>query len=454
MNILSNSLAARLTRRVLAIVALSFVSLLLILKVQYAMERDSLRDRALLAQAADIAAHISFAESGRPELSLPPSLDEAYDRPDRQYVFVLLDDAGRVLAGSHDFNSPLSVLPGDGDDPYFAFVDLAGRGTYYGVTAPVPGASPPLFVQVAQGSIHPDVLADSLVAEFLEQSWAFLLVLAVLIVAVTVWTVHQSLSPLTRLSAAARGIGPGSLDLRLPVGGLPEEMVPLVGAVNAALARIERGYAREREFTANAAHELRTPLAVLKAHIETLSGLDEVPQLVEELDGIERLVSQLLWLAQADALELMPGETADLREVATGVARLLGPRAVGEGRSLELTGAEAGSLVVRGNSDFLALALRNLVENALAHTPHGGTVEIRLRGGRVDVVDEGPGVTPGDERRIFERFVRLQPHAYGGAGLGLSIAARIAEVHGGRIEVAREPGRGASFSLILPPGDA
>lgn len=450
----SNSLAARLTRRMLAIIALGFVSLLLILKVQYAMERDSLRDRALLAQAADIAAHISFAESGRPVLSLPPSLDNAYDRPDRQYVFALLDGAGHVLAASHDFTSPLAALPGAGDDPYFAFADLAGRGTYYGVTAPVPGATPPLFLQVAQGSIHPDVLADSLVAEFLEQSWAFLLVLAVLIVAVTIWTVRQSVAPLTRLSALARGIGPGSLDRRLPEEELPDEIVPLVGAVNAALARIERGYAREREFTANAAHELRTPLAVLKAHLETLSGIDEVSQLVEELGGIERLVSQLLWLAQADALEARQGETADLREVATGIARLLGPQAVGAGKSLELTGAEAGSLVVRGNNDFLALALRNLVENALAHTPHGGTVEIRLGGGRIDVVDEGPGVAPGDARRIFERFVRTRPHAYGGAGLGLSIAARVAEVYGGRIEVAREPGRGAAFSLIVPPGDA
>ncbi len=453
MNILSNSLAARLTRRMLAIVALGFVLLLVILNVQYAMERDSLRDRALLAQAADIATHLSFAEDGAPVLSLPDALGEAYDRPDRQYMFALLDGTGRVLDASHGLASPLAPLPGAGDDAYFAFADLSGRGDYYGVTTPVPNTSPPLYLQVAQGSIHPDVLADSLAAEFLEQSWMFLLVLAALLAAVTVWTVRQSLAPLTRLSALARRIGPGSLDRRLPQGGLPEEIVPLVGAVNAALARIEQGYAREREFTANAAHELRTPLAVLKAHIETLSALDEVPQLVEELDGIERLVAQLLWLAQADALELRPDEWAGLQDVALDVTRLLAPVAVRAGKSLELTGAEDGPVRVRGNAGFLALALRNLVENALAHSPPGGTVEVRLRrGGRIDVIDEGPGVAPGDEARIFERFVRLQPHAYGGAGLGLSIARRIAEVHGGRIEVAREPGRGAAFSLVLPSG--
>lgn len=446
----AGSLSARLTRRMLAIVALGFVLMLVILSVQYALERDSLRDRTLLAQAADIARYVSPGPDGTPLISLPAPLAEAYGRPDRQYVFVLLDGEGAVVEASHDLTAPLAPLPAPEADPYFAYTDLAGRGTYFGVTAPVPGVSPPHFLQVAQGSIHPDVLADSVVAEFLEQSWAFLLVLAILIVAVTVWTVRQSLSPLTRLSALARAIGPGSLDRRLPEGDLPAELRPLVAAVNAALTRIEQGYAREREFTANAAHELRTPLAVLKAHVETLSGLDEVPQLVDELNDMERLVTQLLWLAHADALVLRPDERADLRQVAIGVAGLLAPKAVKAGKSIEVTGSEA-PLAVHGNSDFLSLALRNLVENALVHTPEGGVVELRLGPEAcITVIDDGPGVAPGDEARIFERFVRARPHAYDGAGLGLSIAARIAAIHGGRIAVAREPGRGAAFSLILP----
>jgi signal transduction histidine kinase len=446
----SNSLSARLTRRMLAIVAMSFVLLLVILKVQYAMERDSLRDRALLAQASDIAMHVSHTSGGTPVLSLPPSLAEAYNRPDRQYVFVLLDADERVIASSHGIGAPLAPLPGPQGDPYFSFADLTGRGNYYGVTAPVAGSSPPLFLQVAQGSIHPDVLADSLVAEFLEQSWAFLLVLVMLIVAVTIWTVHQSLLPLVRLSSLARAIGPASLDRRLPVQDLPGELLPMVQAINAALARIEVGYSREREFTANAAHELRTPLAVLRAHVETLTDLDEVPQLVEELEGIERLVSQLLWLARADALELRPDERADLREVVLGVTNLLAPRAVRDGKTLEFVSERAGPLIVHGNSDFLALAVRNLVENALSYSPRAAAVEIRLGGdGCLTVVDDGPGVAPGDETRIFERFFRAGSRVYEGAGLGLAIAARIAEIHGGRIDVSREPGRGAAFSLIL-----
>lgn len=445
----SPSLTARLTRRVLTIVAASFFLLLAILEIQYLFERDSLRDRALAAQAADVAAHISIAADGGLRVALPEALEEGYNRPDRQYTYVILDREGRVLAGSHDIAAPLAPVPAQGEDPYFTYIDFTGRGSYYGITVPLPG-TPPLYLQVAQGSVHPDVLADSLVEEFLEQSWAFLLVLALGIVAVTIWTVRQSLAPVRRLSFQARNIGPASLDRRLPEEDIPSEIVPLVQAVNSSLQRIEAGYRREREFTANAAHELRTPLAVLKANIETISSLDEVPQLIAELGDIERLVSQLLRLAQVDNLALRPGEEADLHGVALSVAQQLGPQALAAGKSIELTG-EGGSVPVRGNGDFLALALRNLVENALAHAPRGTNVEIRVGAdASLAVIDSGPGVPPADAARIFERFVRIKPGAYNGVGLGLSIAQRIATVHGGDIDVGREPGRGAVFTLRLP----
>ncbi|PKP68170.1 MAG: two-component sensor histidine kinase [Alphaproteobacteria bacterium HGW-Alphaproteobacteria-5] len=449
-NLVSPSLTARLTRRMLTIVAASFLLLLAILEVQYLFERDSLRDRALAAQAADLAAHVNIGPDGRLRVDLPDALDEGYSRPDRQYIYLILDAEGRVLVGSHDIGAPLAPVPAPGEDPYFSHIDFAGRGSYYGITVRLAGSQPPLYLQVAQGSVHPDVLADSLVEEFLEESWVFLLVLALCIVAVTVWTVRQSLAPVRRLSFLARNIGPASLDRRLPEEDIPSEIVPLVQAVNGSLQRIEAGYRREREFTANAAHELRTPLAVLKANIETISSLDEVPQLIEELGDIERLVSQLLRLAQVDNLVLRPGEEADLHEVALSVAQQLSPAALAAGRSIELTG-ERGSVPVRGNSDFLALALRNLVENALVHSPRDTTVEVRVGAdASLAVIDNGPGVPNADAVRIFERFVRIKPGAYNGAGLGLSIAQRIAAVHGGGIDVGREPGRGAVFTLRLP----
>ncbi|PKQ07190.1 MAG: hypothetical protein CVT72_04090 [Alphaproteobacteria bacterium HGW-Alphaproteobacteria-11] len=454
MNLFSASLTARLTRRMLAILIAGFALLLVILTVQYETERDLLRDRSLRAQAGDLAAHIVPQADGVPAVVLPETLAAPYARADRAFVWLLLDAEGRVVASSHGQAEPLAPLPAAGGDPYFRRPDLDGYGDHIGATVTLEGFSPPFFLQVAQGEAHRDVLQDSIIEEFLERSWMWLLFVFAAATGVTLWTVRQSLSSLTRVSTQARAIGPGSLDRRLPKAGLPEEVRPLVDAVNGALDRIESGYAREREFTANAAHELRTPLAVLRVHVETLTDMDEVPEIIEELGGIERLVSQLLWLARADALELHSDEAADLCAVARGVTEQLAPPAARMGKSLALTGAEESSPPVRGNADFLALALRNLVENALAHTPRGGTVEVRFAGpGRIDVIDDGPGVRSGDEARIFERFVRARPQAYEGAGLGLSIAARIAEVHGGRIGVAREPGGGASFSLILPLRD-
>ena len=445
----SASLEARLTRRMIGIVALAFMLLLVILKVQYEAERDSLRDRSLLAQAADLASHVTLAEGGV-TLSLPANLGDAYSRPDRQFIFLIVDGEGRVLASSHGQKRPIAPLPEPGGDPYFSLPDLDGRGGYYGVTSPLGnGHELPLFIQVAQGALHDDVLADSVVEEFLEQSWPLLLLLGIGILSVTVWTVRQSLSPVTSLSQLARRIGPGNLGMRLPEDDLPAEILPLVQAVNRSLGRIEEGYSRERDFTANAAHELRTPLAVLKAHVETMSGLEDVPALIEELNGVERLVGQLLRLSQADNLVLRLDERADLAAVAKGVAEQLAPLALREGKSISL--AEGGPLPVHGNADFLSLAIRNLVENALAHTPRGEAVEIRMGpGARVSVIDRGPGVAPEDEERIFERFYRAPAEGGKGAGLGLAIAKRIAVIHGGGIETGRETGKGAVFTLYLP----
>lgn len=445
---LGSSLTARLTRRVLVIVTVSFLLLLAILKIQYLIERDSLRDSTLQMQAYDIAVRTSVDGQGKPHVELPEALQAAYARPGRPYLYLILDRNERVLASSHDVGAALAPIPRSGDDAYFRNIDLRNDTAYYGITVPLEGT--PLYVQVAQGAAHADVLEDSLIEEFLEHSWPFLLALALGISAVTVWTVRQSLSPVRRLSFMARNIGPASLDRRLPEDNLPAEITPLVHAVNTSLQRIESGYRREREFTANAAHELRTPLAVLKANIETLSSLEEVPQLIDELADIERLVTQLLRLAQVDNLVLRPGEEADLHAVALAVAQQLAPAALAEGKSIELTGEE-GPVLVRGHADFLALALRNLVENALAHTPRGAGAEIRVGADRsLAVIDEGPGVPAADALRIFERFVRVKPGAYKGAGLGLSIAQRVAAIHGGSIEVGREPGRGAVFTLRLP----
>src|SRR5690606_3333370 len=134
---------------------------------------DTLRDRGLRAQAADIAAHVHAGPEKGVSVDLPETLKAAYGRPDRQYVFFVLDAEGRVLASSHGEEMPMAPIPEAGGEPFFSRADFGKRGAYYGVTLPLEGANPPLYLQVAQGASHPDVLADTLVEEFLERSWAF-----------------------------------------------------------------------------------------------------------------------------------------------------------------------------------------------------------------------------------------------------------------------------------------
>jgi signal transduction histidine kinase len=158
----------------------------------------------------------------------------------------------------------------------------------------------------------------------------------------------------------------------------------------------------------------------------------------------------LLKLAQVDSLSLAPESIADLHQVAVHVAVLMGPAAIACGRSIALSGDER--VIVRGDADALEVALRNLVENAVNHTPPGSEVEIVLSAARreVRVLDRGPGVDEADRARVFERFWRRAGASGDGAGLGLSIVARIAAAHGARVRVGARDGGGAVFWIRFP----
>jgi signal transduction histidine kinase len=191
-------------------------------------------------------------------------------------------------------------------------------------------------------------------------------------------------------------------------------------------------------------------LAVLGAHIDTLADKKSAAALREEIAGMSRLVGQLLRIAELDALDRAPDDPVDLHALAIEVASSLAPLALKERKSIALTGAP-GPAWVRGDGEALHQALRNLVENALSHTPKGTTVEITLDAdGRVEVTDAGPGVPAELRDKIFQRFFRVDRRT-DGAGLGLAIVAKVAETHGGNVRVENAVGGGARFVLELPP---
>ncbi len=264
--------------------------------------------------------------------------------------------------------------------------------------------------------------------------------------------VHRAFEPIRLMSEMAAEIGPETPGTRLPVNGAPREIAPLVRAVNGALDRLDRALDAERRFTADAAHELLTPLSLLRAQIDAAGAGSPLAPLRGDVDAMTDMVSQLLMLAELESRDarLLIANPADARAVAQDVVSVLAPLALDQGKALALAGTEA-PVWVECSPELLGRTLRNLIDNAIAHTMPGTEVEVEVRtGGEIRVTDHGPGVPPGQREMVFHRFWRGNRTSRPGAGLGLSIVRRIVDQVGGVIWVEDAPGGGASFVMRLP----
>ncbi|MEQ9490560.1 MAG: ATP-binding protein [Alphaproteobacteria bacterium] len=418
---------------------------------EFASHIDNMRDRSLNGQANDILSHLGIAADGSATVDLPPSLQSAYDQTiDRPPRYVVLDRKGRLLAASPGLEKPLETGPYPVSDMarFFSLSDPISGASIYGASFTPSRFNGEITIQVSQSAEHYDVLADTLLDELLDEYlWVILLVFGA-ILAVTYVTLRSTLAPLTKVSEQATEIGPNTLDRRLDPEPLPSEVRPLVDAINIALDRVEDGFRIQRRFTADAAHEMRTPIALLRAHLELLET-DKATDLRLDLDNLERVVSQLLKLAQVDSLKIGADEQADLGQVSKYVAEFLAPKALRNGRSIALE--ETDTVIVSGDPDALEVAIRNLVENALRFTPEGEDVLIKVSAhpAAVSIMDRGPGIAPEDREHLFSRFWRKDRSRSVGAGLGLSIAARIAAAHGAEISVHDRAGGGSVFRLTF-----
>jgi len=407
-----------------------------------------LHQRTLMRQAQEIASFIALEPDGSVELPLPATLSEAYNSPGSRYRYAVRDDAGRIVATSGRRVGPLPNYISDRH--LYEYRADTGNGATLGAAVRTDVGQKVLFTQVEQTVPITRSLNAAVFNEFfMDGGWLQIPFLLALL-GISALTVRRSLAPLKALAARAARIDPGSSDLRLPTAGIAAEILPLVNSFNNVLNRFDEGLTRQREFNANAAHQLRTPLAVLAANIDTMTDRAAAAKLRSDVELMSRIVNQLLLVAKLETLNVPLDEPVDLGQTARQVAANLGPIAISARKSLEIE-EPAEPIVVRGNAFVVSIAISNLIENALNHSPPDSAVRIRVTPeAAVEVRDYGPGVPVEFRDKIFTRFWRAD-HGRDGAGLGLAIVRRIMQALHGAVSVADAPGGGALFTLQFPP---
>lgn len=426
-------------RRRLLLLLLSAITLLWIATAAVSFgaarhEIDELFD-AQLAQSAQVI----MAQTQPDEQALEATeVEEFKHRYEQKLAFQIWDAQGRLLLRTS--NAP-TVRLSDSDS---GFSDTVIHGAVFRVFSRWDRRGR-FLIQVGQSEEIRNELASDIVLVLLSPVLFGFPILALLIWA----AVGRGLSPLNQTAKELENRAPGNLS---PLGArpAPAEVQPLIGALNGLFLRLQEAFESERRFTADAAHELRTPLAALKTHCQVALRSTSEPErrraLNQLMAGVERatqLVQQLLTLARVDPEStLRDAQPVDLQALAARVLSEIGPEAVE--RQIDLTLEDGACPPVAGDPATLAVLLRNLVDNAVRYTPPGGAVTVRagMADGApvLEVEDTGPGIPPDQRNRVFERFYRIPGSEQQGSGLGLSIARRVAELH--QAEIRLEDGAG------------
>lgn len=421
-----------------------------------------LHQHTLENQAHELLEALQEGPDGSLQVILQENWRRAYSDPAREFTYTVFDHEHHPISWSANLAAPLQFVPVKGHrtwpDANLGRVEFTGIGQAQRavVTARGPEGS---IIQVARQHLDRDVLVDSLVEE--ESAHALILIPFALLGLGLIWIISGwSLRPIARASHEAASVGPGRPDLRISLTGLPAEIRPLVEAVNGALDRLSRAYATERRLTADAAHELRTPLAVLNLRLQRaqLTGTIEWPAIERELSQMGNLVNQLLDLARKEALtsewraEELP--IVNLSRLVREAAAVVLPLIEARGRRLEVVVPDA--ILVRGRADDLRDMVRNLLDNALIHGRGTVTVTIEPASGTperiaITVRDEGTGVPRGREESVFQRFFKLDAERPG-SGLGLAIVRQVARSLGG--DALFVPGAGCVVVHLPAPASS
>jgi two-component system sensor histidine kinase TctE len=422
---------------------------------------DTAYDRTLLASARAIADGL-VASNGQLRANVPyVALDTfAYDSAGRIY-YQVLDTEGRLVSGYEDLPAPGAEIRRTDDYPALArFYDGEFRGEGVRLVSLLQPVSEPELTGIAEIRVAETLGARERLARSLLIDTLWRVGLLAVTALLLVWlAVSAALRPLGKLSEAVEARQPD--DLRpLPLITVQRELKPLVAALNHFTERLRGQFERQAQFIADAAHELRTPLAALKARIE-LGQRDQQPQRWQETleeagahtDRVIHLANQLLSLARIEtgAQSIAEGgaQRLDLSQLARELGLAMAALAHKRGVALALEAEQP--VWIDGEPTLLTELLSNLLDNALAHTPEDGNVVLRVaKGGVLEVEDDGPGIPEPERDKVFARFYRVHQQGQG-AGLGLAIVGEIIRAHRATVELDQGALGGLLVKVRFPP---
>ena len=437
------SLGGRLLATFIVASLLSIGLAAIALEVAFHWQRAAVTSHGLGEQADWVESHLVFDAAGRPvALREPPDTAWVYTAATRDWKYRVVDASGTALLSSDAGAAPFAATPAGFDASRERFEAVVDGLALHVVTKALSHDGHRYFVQAAISDRATSLFSDAVVGSLLKNVLLIMSVSLLLFAVGVHATLEHLLLPLRRASDAASRIAPRNLDTRLSETAMPREMRPLIRAFNEALDRLQQGYRVQQEFLASAAHELKTPLALIRGQVELSESADR-DLLLADIDRMARQVHQLLHLAEVSesgnyemadvALSAVAGE-------ATAFLQRLAQRATVH---LDLRVAD-GLTPRRADRAAVFVLLKNLIENAIQHSPVGAVVTVDVRDNGVSVRDEGAGIPAEHLPELFKRFWRGAARRDTGAGLGLAICQEIALAHGWSL-VARNGTVGAEF---------
>ena len=410
---------------------------------------ETARSLRLQRQAREVKTALHLTNSGALAVELLAERVGRYHDEAPTLFYALRDNAGSlVMTSSNVLRDRFGI--GFLRDMTAGEVDTEARdgldNAFYFLAEPVDAPDrEKLLLIVGQHASQIDTLLRDVEWRLLTSTLLAAIPICLIVFGASLAIVRFGLAPVRRLSQEADRIGPGDPQVRIAETDLPVELRGLAEAANAAAGRLQQAITSQRRFTADTAHQLLTPLALLSARIEQGAVPPPDPGLRGDIVRMQNLVRQLLNLSRLVAVPL-PREKVDLRTVAKDVVTAMAPLAIAEGKSLSYEACETPCLTT-GDASAIGEALANVIRNGLRHTAPGTCVDIAVeQPASITVADKGGGIAEAHRQRLLEPFFTTEADR-GGSGLGLAIVDEIMRQHGGAVEAENRPEGGALFRL-------